>query len=63
MKINELSFLDELSDDDCVILSEKIKRFISTQEMINDESIWPEAFLLRIKKIYELKGQTFSIEI
>ena len=63
LKINELNFLDEVSDDDCIYLSDKIKRHISTQGMINDESIWPPAFLMRIKKIYELKGLTFSIEI
>ena len=59
-----LNFLDEIDDDSCMSILNKIKKFMHDQEIdMNDESNWPKAFLYRIKEIYRIKGIQFTMQL
>ena len=52
----EFYFLDELNDDHIIELAKKIKHFFVSQEInYNDDSKWPEFFLMRLHAIYRIR--------
>lgn len=57
LKQAKLYFLDEIDDDTCVSIVDKLKRYMSDQSVdMSEETNWPICFLKRIKKNLQDQG-------